>query len=468
MMMAHRWRQWLRPTLVGRLMLAQVVLLSLLWSLFVVFAMIDGADNAGTFNQLAVYDAVLSVAEDLTGAPELQRHSLVAIERAVRADFEAGLIPELAPHLQVWQGSRLLYRTPGPLPVIHGNGREGAETIYVQGERWHMRTHLSARSDTRVEMLAPSETWYFFLTLNSRGYYLLPLMISMPFLLAPAWLSIRLALRPWSRMAQEVATRGPRDLRPLVFKPPHRELAAMADNINALLLRVSESARRERNFIADAAHELRTPLAAMRVNVEALQARTREPRQLELLGSILNSGDRAARLVHQLLVLMHSETAPSGPQQLVVLDVLLQERLAVLSSLGTGSGVEVELQAQHDVHVFGQRDYLISLIDNLVENAIKYSPPLGIVAVALATEGDSVVLSVSDQGPGIAPALRQRVFDRFFRAPQQTQGGSGLGLSIARAAAQHHGGAILLSDAPEGGLLVRVQLPVTQHSAPVS
>lgn len=453
------WRRWWQPTLVRRLMVAQVLLLSLLWSLFMVLAVIDGADTGGTLNQTAIYDAVISVTENLADRPRIQHESLLAMERAVRADFESGLIPELAPHLQVWQGARLVFRTQGALPLIEGSGREGVETVYIHGRLWRMRTRVSPRSDVRVAMLAPGEPWTAFLTLNSRGFYLLPLMISLPFLLLPAWLSIRLALRPWSRMAQEVAARGPHDLAPLVFKPAHRELAAMVDSVNALLSRVGESAQRERSFIADAAHELRTPLAAMRINVEALQARTSEPGQRELLAGILSSGDRAARLVGQLLLLMRHDTEAGGLRQALALDALLQERLAALSGLASQRGIELELAAQGGVSILGQRETLISLVDNLVDNAIKYSPPGGVVTVALVTEGDNAVLSVSDQGPGIAPALRLRVFDRFFRDPQQTQSGSGLGLAIARSAAQQHGGTIVLSAGADGGLLARVVLP---------
>lgn len=424
------------------------------------FLMIDGADTAGVLNGMPIYHALISVADNLDGAPAQQQQSLRAVERTVRADFETGLMPELAPHFQVWQHGRLVYRTEGNLPVIPGSGPDGIETIYIKGERWRMRTYTSTQSDTRIAMLAPSEVWHFFLTMNSRGFYLMPLLISLPFLLAPAWLSIRLALRPWSRVAQEVAERGPHDLTPLSFKPPHLELATMIDNINALLARVAQSAQRERSFIADAAHELRTPLAAMRVNVEALQAQTGEPRQRELLAGIRNSESRATRLVGQLLLLMRSDATDSGAQQAIALDALLQDRLAALSGLAGPRGIELELVAERSVTVLGQRESLISLIDNLVDNAIKYSPSHGLVTVALALAAGSAVLKVSDQGPGVAPALRERVFDRFFRDPQQTQSGSGLGLSIARSVVEQHGGAITLDAAPGGGLLVCVTLPL--------
>lgn len=431
------------------------------------FLMFDGADTAGVLNSMPIYHALISVADNLDGAPVRQQQSLRAVERTVRADFETGLMPELAPHFQVWQHGRLVYRTQDGLPSIPGSGLDGIETIYIKGERWRMRTYNSTRSDTRVAMLAPSEVWHFFLTMNSRGFFLMPLVISLPFLLLPAWLSIRMALRPWNRVAQEVAQRGPHDLTPLSLQPPHLEMAAMVDNINALLSRVNQSARRERSFIADAAHELRTPLAAMRVNVEALQAQMGEPRHRELIAGILSSESRATRLVAQLLLLMRSDATEDGTRQAIALDVLLEDRLAALSGLAARRGIELELVAQPDVTILGQREGLISLIDNLVDNAIKYSPAQGLVTVVLVLEAGAVVLTVSDHGPGVTPALRERVFDRFFRDPGQTHSGSGLGLSIVRSVVQQHGGTIVLDAAHTGGLLVCVRLPLARASAPL-
>jgi len=222
-------------------------------------------------------------------------------------------------------------------------------------------------------------------------------------------------MRPWRKVAQEVAARGPQDLRPLAFKPPHGELAALVDNINALLQRVDASAARERSFIADATHELRTPLAAMRVNVEALQGQAHDARQQELLDGILNSGNRAARLVGQLLQLTRSEVQAGAGElpRRQALDTLLQDRLAALSGLAQAGDIELELQASVSLSVPGQRESLVSLIDNLVENAIKYSPRGSSVTVSLHAERGQAVLHVADQGPGIAPALYARVFDRF-------------------------------------------------------
>ena len=458
-MMGRFWAMLRRPTLVRRLMIAQMLMLSALWTLAVAYVLLEGTGEVSNVTR-GVLHAIISVTDNLADQPARQQQSLRAIDEALREEFEMGDVPELAPRILVWREGKLVYKSPNAPSGIRSAGPQQMEVVYIKGEAWRSRS--LAEGVTRVTVLEAGGAWQFFITINSRGYYLLPLLISLPFLLLPAWLSIRLAMRPWRKVAQEVAARGPQDLRPLAFKPPHGELAALVDNINALLQRVDTSAARERSFIADATHELRTPLAAMRVNVEALQGQTHDPRQQELLDGILNSGNRAARLVGQLLQLTRNEVqAEGGERQPQVLDVLLQDRLAALSGLAQAGDIELELQASVSLRVPGQRESLVSLIDNLVENAIKYSPRGASVTVSLHAERGQAVLHVADQGPGIAPALYERVFDRFFRAPQQGQPGSGLGLSIVASVVRQHGGSIKLHRGNGGvGLLVEVRLPL--------
>ncbi|MCC7695621.1 ATP-binding protein [Janthinobacterium sp. EB271-G4-7A] len=461
-MMGRFWAMLRRPTLVRRLMMAQMLMLTVLWSLAVAYVLFEGTSEASTVSR-GVLHAIISVADNLAEQPQRQEQSLRAIDEALREEFEMGQVPELAPRILVWREGKLVYKSPAAPSGIRSAGPEQMEVVYIKGQAWRSRS--LAEGTTRVTVLEVGGAWQFFVTINSRGYYLLPLLISLPFLLVPAWLSIRLAMRPWRKVAQEVAARGPQDLRPLAFKPPHGELAALVDNINALLQRVDASASRERSFIADATHELRTPLAAMRVNVEALQGQAHDARQQELLDGILNSGNRAARLVGQLLQLTRSEVQAGGGElpRRQALDTLLQDRLAALSGLAQAGDIELELQASVSLNVAGQRESLVSLIDNLVENAIKYSPRGSTVTVSLHAERGQAVLHVADQGPGIAPALYERVFDRFFRAPQQVQPGSGLGLSIVASVVRQHGGTIQLHRGNGGlGLLVEVRLPLAE------
>jgi two-component system sensor histidine kinase QseC len=283
-------------------------------------------------------------------------------------------------------------------------------------------------------------------------------MIAMPILIVPAWLSVWFALKPFRKVAGEISAKGPQDLAPLAFKPSHRELRELGLSVDAMLERMRDSIERERRFIADAAHELRTPLAAMRINVEALQRRTQAPDDAALLEGLRHSGDRATRLVSQLLALMRSDAVPeSVPRQVVRLDELAQERLAALGGIARERGVELELEAPVTVEVTGDRQGLITLIDNLVENAIKHSPARGVVRVAVAARPGGAEVTVDDQGPGIPGELRERVFERFFRAPDQSQPGSGLGLAIVKSVAHAHGASVKIEDAgPAVGLRVRI------------
>ncbi|WP_198971069.1 sensor histidine kinase [Xylophilus sp. ASV27] len=333
------------------------------------------------------------------------------------------------------------------------------EKLSVQGRHWRASARHSRSSDTRVALVMPADAMHLILTFSSRGYYALPLIISIPFLLLPAWLSIRLALRPWRAVVREIAARGPQDLRPLAFEPRHEELRPLVRSINALMRRLRESGERERRFIADAAHELRTPIAAMRINVEALQAQQGiNARQSELLGGILRASDRAARLVGQLLRLMRSNAqASAAAGEMLALDTLVQERLAELSLEVDAPGLRVR----------GEREDLMSMVDNLIDNASKYGPPGSTVQVRLQRTDAHAMLTVADHGPGIAPALRERVFDRFFRDPDQTQTGSGLGLGIVKAVVEKCGGHIALGDCSHGpGLQVTLRLPLAEAGVP--
>ncbi|MGJ7541719.1 sensor histidine kinase [Variovorax sp. LT1R16] len=462
-----RWQRWTRPTLVRRLLLGQVATLALLWSVLVGLFLVE-AFNQDMYGATDAYDAVFSVAENLADRPELQHASLQAIDVALREAYGDKNEPAMAPSILVWQAGRLVYKSDSVPEAIRNTELGTIERLFVDGRYWRASTQQSPRSDTRVALVTPSDRQQLIVTFNSRGYYLLPLIISIPLLLLPAWLSIRLALRPWREVSAEIAARGPKHLTPLAFAPPHAELRPLLDSVNALMQRLSDSATRERNFIADAAHELRTPIAAIRINVEALQAQHRlNEHQSELLDGVLRSIDRATRLVGQLLRLMRSSAdSDAGPSETLALDELLQDRLAALSGLAQVRGVELELEVTSPgLCVLGAREGLTSMVDNLVENATRYSPPATVVTVRLVREGNEAVLTVTDQGLGIDPALQERVFDRFFRAPDQTQTGSGLGLAIVKSVVDKHGGRIALApNATVGrGLQVTVRLPLAQQ-----
>jgi two-component system sensor histidine kinase QseC len=458
--MTGLWHSLRRPSLMRRLLLAQMTLLAIVWGLVTLHIVTGVSRDTNVLETTSQFDAILAVADSLAGDPARLRDVMTKVDASVTSHDDVGDLPYFVTKFALEQNGRTVFQSAGFPAGIHPARLDRIETIEAHGIRWRARARRLVAQGTTITVVVPADSFGVLVSLSSHNIYLLPLLVSLPILALPAWLSIHLAMRPWRRVAAEVASRGPLALQPLTFRPPHRELETMIENIDALMQRVSDSTRRERTFIADAAHELRTPLAAMRVNVEALQAQATDPRQQALLGGILSSTRRAGRLVAQMLLMMRNEVTHAAPEQALRFDLLLQDRMAELSGLALAAGVELELLAEPDAWVRGQRDGLVSLVDNLVENAIKYSPRGGTVSVALSAAADHVGLTVRDQGRGIPAPLRTRVFDRFYRDPDQAEPGSGLGLAIVKAVVVRHGGAIVLADAGEGsGLLVQVSLP---------
>lgn len=461
--MMHRlmaqWRRAVQPSLSWRLLLAQMGILTALWTILILALLVIAHRNSNLLDSDSVYDLAMAITNNLADAPEKQAQTLRAFDMALRAEYgddvEDG---NVTPVVYVWRRGQLIYQSHPHLPVARNQQINTVENIDVEGRSWRMRTRRSAATETEVGIAIPDLPRQL-ISFNSRGYYLLPLLVSLPILAVPAWWSVRLALRPWRRVSQEISNREAGDLTPLAFQPRHAELQPFVRSINTLLRRLRESTLRERSLIADAAHELRTPLAAMRVNVEALYQRAGSARERELMAHLLRSNERATRMVQQLLQLMRSEAADSEVSHAVALDALLEDRLAALYGLATAHGVELELHARPVPQVHGEREGLVSMIDNLLDNAIKYSPMGATVQVHLEPGPGHARLEVIDAGPGIAEPLRERVFDRFFRAPGQEQSGSGLGLSIVHNVVLRHGGTISLHGADGGGLRVVVTLP---------
>ncbi|NCF04669.1 MULTISPECIES: sensor histidine kinase [Kosakonia] len=447
------------PTLVRRIMIAQMLLLTLLWCLFLTYILWENLRSPSMLLGNKTYETILTLVDRMDDRPQDLTDVLEKFSKALREGYGGGEDPELSISLIVRKNKAIIYSSDGAPTGVKNTLYGKIQSIESEGRTWTSRTLKSGNSDAEVTLVTPAGGWNFFIYLNSRGYYILPLLVCIPFLLFPAWLSIRIAMRPWNKVVNEIASRTPEDLSPLKAVPKHRELRQMVDAVNVFLARVRESTERERVFIADAAHELRTPLAAMRINVEALQSYVSRDSQQELLAGIIRSNSRAARLVNQLLLLMHSEARIDTVMEPVPLTTLIQERMAMQAPLAAERGIELEFYSHDEIWVTGVRERLMSLLDNVIENAVKYSPEGGRVEVEVRSLDESTQLRVSDAGPGIPVELRERVFDRFFRDPNQMQSGSGLGLAIVKAVAQLHNSSVYLSTSAEGGLMVTVDFP---------
>ncbi|WP_225772186.1 sensor histidine kinase [Pseudomonas sp. Marseille-Q5115] len=271
------------------------------------------------------------------------------------------------------------------------------------------------------------------------------------------WITVSGALRPLERLRRAVEERRSDDLRPLPHDEVQRELLPLVQSIDHFTERLRLQFERQSQFIADAAHELRTPLAALKARVE-LSLRSNDPAELKTALADGRDGiDRLTHLANQLLSLARIENgaqaiAEGGAQQ-IDLSQLARELGMAMAPLAYGQGIELALEAEQPVYVRGEPTLLSELLSNLLDNALAHSPKGGGVVLRVLPEG---VLEVEDEGPGIPEDARERVFQRFYRGSQQ---GTGLGLAIVGEICRAHRASISLHDGAHGGLKVRVAFP---------
>ncbi|MET0207843.1 MAG: ATP-binding protein, partial [Burkholderiaceae bacterium] len=292
------------------------------------------------------------------------------------------------------------------------------------------------------------------LTVWGVSFLLSSTIFSLPLLLIPAWLIVGIGLRPLRSIASSIAQRSDADLTPLPDST-YRELSPLVDAINGLMARLSQRIEHEHEFLTDAAHELKTPLAAIQINAHVLLSRAGSEmaeRCAEPAAGLRGGVARATHTVHQLLALERARAEPQADHPRPQTDVaeFVRDRVAAAAHLAVQRNIEIEFHAAADGSVPLHLESMASAVDNLISNAIKYSPQDSRIAVRLNRIGHIYRLAVADQGPGVAPDLRDKVFERFYRVPGQEQSGSGLGLAIAERGAARNGGIIVLSDG-EGG-----------------
>jgi two-component system, OmpR family, sensor histidine kinase QseC len=272
------------------------------------------------------------------------------------------------------------------------------------------------------------------------------------------WLIVDATLEPLYRTAGIVGERSEQDLRAVDAADAPREVSPLVDAINRLLQRIRTALQTERRFTADAAHELRTPLAAIRANAQVLLGARDDTERETTARDLLASVDRSTRLVEQLLALARADQ-PLHDDTLCDVDIadVAREQLAAHSSRAEQRGVK--LQAALEPGATRADPALLSvMVRNLIDNALRYTPPGGSITVMTGANDEGPVLTVEDNGPGIPEPERERVFERFHRLPGQKATGSGLGLSIVRRVADVHGARVAIaSGAGDRGTKVSVR-----------
>ena len=359
--------------------------------------------------------------------------------------------------VQIWDPSGGAIYSSDPTPPLPLTRAPGFSTIEHAGRKWRMFTAVAGPRTIQVAEPTARRTE---LAANVALRILVPILASLPLLGALVWLLVGKGLAPLSRLARTIGGRSPTSLDPLPQTDLPEEVQPLVGALNGLLGRLETAFAAQRRFAADAAHELRTPLTALGLQIQLLEKARDENERAGAVDRLKHGVKRATRLVEQLLTLARLEPdSAEQPTERVALDTLVRTVVGDLAALAEAKPVALMVVRAEPVAVRGTEEALRILASNVVDNAIRYTPPGGRIEVHVFKVGDRAVLEVADTGPGIAPEERQRVFDRFYRVTGTEVPGSGLGLAIVKEVASLHGATLELAEGLDGGgLTVRVAM----------
>jgi two-component system OmpR family sensor kinase len=427
-------------------------------------SLLAGLAAIGVLASAATYVAARHEIGELLDLQLKQLANSTRIDELLRG-HQPGFDPRAAPGAegvtelvtQIWDrdGVLVYWSNPGtglPVPVTPGYA-----TVHVDNRDWRVYTLVQG---THALQVAQAEDEREAIATKTALRTLLPFVVLIPVFGLMIWFAVGRGLRPLFAMSQAVAKRQPDALAPLNERNLPQELQPLAGSLNALLARLDSALGAQRRFTADAAHELRTPLAALKLQLDVARRASDEPARTAAYDDLDAGVQRAAHLVDQLLTLARIEPEALATRAVDCdLAAIAKDAIVARGALAAKRHIDLGLARETPVRVRGDPASLAILLSNLLDNALRYTPEGGKIDVALDDDGGRAVLTVIDNGPGIPPEERARVFDRFFRGDDR-EPGSGLGLSIVKRIADAHHAAIEL-DAPErgNGLVVTVRFP---------
>lgn len=372
-------------------------------------------------------------------------------------------------NFQVWtKEGKLLLHSADPSEILWTANQDGFTDKTINDQKWRLftnynektgiRTVLAERYDTRKELgqrIAQDDLYIMLLTFPLSGLLI--------------WIIIGRGLSSLDRVAQELANRAPTHLEPVNSKEVPDEIKPLVDELNRLFYRLQEGFEREKRFAGDAAHELRTPLAALKAQAQvALHSNDIHEKNIALQ-KLIASVNRSTHIVQQLLTMSKLVPEASNISDMGQVDLsrVTREILAMLAPSAIEKHVELEFEPQKRITTFlGNATAIGILVRNIVDNGIRYCKEDGCVSVRVYEEKQQIVLEVQDNGPGIPKNLQERVFERFFRVLGSSRSGSGLGLAIVQQICVLHNAHIILDSPKEGsGLIVRVFFPISGHQS---
>ncbi|UST92576.1 ATP-binding protein [Pseudomonas siliginis] len=364
---------------------------------------------------------------------------------------------------QVWnpQGEVLVHTASAPSFTAPPTRTGFSDVVDLKGRQWRafmledkqngLRIWVGERDDVRTDLVD-----------RIVRHTLWPNMLGSLILAAMIWLAIGWGLKPLADMAATLRARHSGSLEPLQLTPLPSELEPMQAALNRMLAQIQEVLGRERRFIADAAHEMRTPLAVLRVHAQNLQEAGTEDERRESLEFLISGVDRTSRLVNQLLTMARLEPKPNPPPlQRIDLSETVRNSLVQLTPWLLSKHLELIFEvSDQPFHVLADPAAIDIALNNLITNAANFSPEHGAITVHLSKSDGVCHLTVDDQGPGIDESARERLFERFYS--RGTAHGAGLGLTIVNTIAMQLNGQIELANRAEGGLRATLSIPARE------
>ncbi len=381
------------------------------------------------------------------------------------------LAPQLPPTdasydfvVQVWSLDGLRVYLSRPHAVLPEITTLGFSTVTTREGRWRV---YGVQAMTRVIQVAQPMSVREQRAAQLALQTLKPFALLLPLLALVIWFAVGHALEPLRRLTAQVKARRVEALDALTAVHLPDEVQPLVLALNDLLGRLRAALERERAFMADAAHELRTPLTALHLQMDMLARASGEAERAAAMDTLSTGIQRAIRLVEQMLALARQEPRAERQRAPVRLDELAREIVAELVPPADARRIDLGIAAAQPATVIGDADALRTLLRNLVDNAVRYAAPGGRVDVTVESAPAGPRITVSDDGPGIPPQERTRVFDRFYRRAGTEPPGSGLGLAIVKTIADAHGATVTLADGPSGkGLAVTVSFSVPSSPPP--
>ena len=461
------WAKLTEPTLVRRSVVSVLLAFVLVWAVLLAYIFVTYKHAIANDPGLQKYGDALLVSLQNIADPGQAAAAIASTEAwTYIRRRQGGVFPGKTLHALSDAAGQPVYTSPELKDLTLPSAQPTAVGVIIEtsagGSVYRIYTGRNAR--WALQVFEPKRTDSAFLAYNGR--FILPyLLLAMPFVLLPVWLSVRNGLRPLQRLARLIAQRGKDDLQPVGFNARHRELKPLEQSLDHLFAQLRQKVERERAFVQDAAHEIRTPLAVITAQAHVMARSPIEEERMQAQAHLEQAIARTSHLAQQLLDLAALDDAQRpAPRDLDVAQ-WLRGALAQAVPDAMARQIELSLDAPDTLPARLDQPALESIAHNLIDNAVRYTPDGGNVAVALWREGTALHLSVQDDGPGIAATEQSHVFERFYRGLGHAANGSGLGLAIVRQAVLRMGGQVQIGVGLNGkgvGFFVSIPLP---HSA---